>query len=86
MRGGRVYGVGMYISVRVLAGARQERVEALPKGRLRISVKEPAERNLANRRVRELLAEHLSLPLARVRLLSGHASPSKLFVIDDQED
>lgn len=74
----------MYVSVRVVAGARQESVEALPKGRLRISVKAPAERNLANKRVRELVAEHLKLPLAQVRLLSGHASPSKIFSIDQQ--
>lgn len=81
-----VYGGGMYISVRVLPGARQEKVEALPKGRLRISVREPAERNLANRRVRELLAGHLGLPLAQVRLLGGHTSPSKLFAVDGLEN
>jgi uncharacterized protein YggU (UPF0235/DUF167 family) len=75
----------MYVSVRVQAGARQEKIEVLPKGRLRVQVREPAERNLANRRVRELLAGHLGLPLASVRLLSGHTSPSKIFAVDDQQ-
>lgn len=69
----------MYISVRVVAGARAEKVEALPKGRLKVWVKAPAERNLANKRVRELVAAHLQMPLAKVRLLSGHTSPSKIF-------
>ncbi|MDB5225161.1 MAG: hypothetical protein JWL87_113 [Candidatus Adlerbacteria bacterium] len=69
----------MYVSVRVVAGAKKELVEELPKGRLKIWVKEPAERNLANHRVRELVAAHLNLPLADVRLLSGHTSPSKIF-------
>ncbi|MFA7302768.1 MAG: DUF167 domain-containing protein [Candidatus Paceibacterota bacterium] len=73
----------MYISVRVVTEAKREKVEALPRGRLRIWVKAPAERNLANKRVRELVAEHLHLPLARVRLHSGHTSPSKIFSIDD---
>ena len=73
----------MYISVRVVAGARAEKVEALPKGRLKVWVKAPAERNLANKRVRELVAAHLQLPLAKVRLLSGHTSPSKIFSVDD---
>ncbi len=73
----------MYISVRVVAGAKQESVEVLPKGRLKICVKAPAERNLANHRVRELVAAHLQVPLSEVRLLSGHTSPSKIFSVDD---
>ncbi len=73
----------MYISVRVQAGARRESLEASGNGRLTIAVKEPAERNLANRRVRELVAEHLSLPLEKVRLISGHTSPSKIFDIGE---
>lgn len=64
-------------------GAKKERVEELPKGRLKISVKEPAKQNLANRRVRELVATHLRLPVAKVRLLSGHTSPSKIFSVDE---
>lgn len=71
----------MYISVRVVAGAKVEKVEELPRGRLKISVKAPAKQNLANHRVRELVAEHLNLPLAQVRLLSGHTSPSKIFSV-----
>lgn len=73
----------MYISVRVVAGAKVEKLEALPRGRLRIWVKEPAERNLANARVRELVAAHLRVPLERVRLISGHTSPSKLFSVHE---
>jgi len=71
----------MYISVRVVAGAKKESVVELPKRRLKISVKEPTKQNLANKRVRELLALHLKLPLEKVRLLSGHTSPSKIFSV-----
>ncbi|MEK7612916.1 MAG: DUF167 domain-containing protein [Patescibacteria group bacterium] len=72
----------MYISVRVIAGAKREAVERLAKDRLKISVKEPAKQNLANRRVRELVAAHLKLPATKVRLVSGHRSPSKIFSVD----
>lgn len=72
----------MYISVHVSAGAKRELVESLPKGRLKIAVKEPAERNMANKRVRELVAAHFLLPLNKVRLISGHTSPAKIFDIE----
>jgi uncharacterized protein YggU (UPF0235/DUF167 family) len=71
----------MYISVRVVAGAKREEIVELPKGRLKISVKQPAKQNLANKRVRELVALHLKLPLSKVKLLSGHTSPSKIFSV-----
>lgn len=77
----------MYVSVRVVAGAKREEIKELPRGRLKISVKEPAKRNLANARVRELVAQRLRVSPERVRLISGHASPSKLFSISgEQED
>jgi len=71
----------MHISVRVQAQARKERVEEAGKGRLKIAVKEPAERNLANRRVYELVAAHFGIPRGKVRLVSGHTSPAKIFDI-----
>ena len=72
---------GMYLKAIVHAGAKKEKIEETEKG-LDISVKEPAQRNLANTRVRELLAARFRVPLARVRILSGHHSPRKLFSID----
>ena len=73
----------MYINVRVIAGAKREVVEPLSDSRLKISVKEPAERNLANRRVTELVARHLQVPVTKVRLLNGHTSPSKIFSVEE---
>lgn len=68
----------MYISVRVIAGAKEDKVEALAKGRLRVWVKAPAQQNLANRRMLALVAAHLGQPASAVRLVSGHHSPSKI--------
>jgi uncharacterized protein YggU (UPF0235/DUF167 family) len=72
----------MYTRVRVVVSAKREGVEPLGKDQLKISVKEPAAQNLANRRVLELVARHFKLPANKVRLISGHRSPSKIFSVD----
>lgn len=74
----------MYISVRVVAGAKAEKAEELKGGRLKIFVKEPAKQGLANRRVTALVAQHLKLPANKVRLVSGHHQPAKLFAVPDR--
>lgn len=68
----------MYIQVKVKAGQRREMVEQVTDNRFIISVKEKAERNLANTRVIELVALHFSLPSEQVKIISGHTSPTKL--------
>lgn len=72
----------MYIKVHVVAGARKERVTKTGEARFDIVVKEPAERNLANGRIREILAEQLNVSLSNVRILTGHHSPSKVYTIE----
>lgn len=72
----------MYIRVHALPDAKKERVLRENETSFTIAVREPAERNLANARIREVLAMELGLPLGKVRILTGHHSPSKLFVID----
>jgi len=68
------------VKVRVAAGARREKVERVPKG-LKVYVREPAEDNRANARVRELVAMEYGMPEKAVRLVSGHHSTSKTFNI-----
>lgn len=48
------------------------------KDHFEVSVRELAERNLANRRIIELVARHFKLPVGKVRIISGHHSPSKI--------
>ncbi|KND52066.1 MAG: hypothetical protein ABA06_02260 [Parcubacteria bacterium C7867-001] len=72
----------MYVRVRVIPDAKRESLIETEDRTLTVAVKQPAERNLANTRVRELLAEHFSLPLGKVRLTSGHRSPRKIFDIE----
>ena len=73
----------MYVKVRVIAGAKKELVEEVSAGHFKISVKEPAERNLANRRVVELVAAPYKIPPKQARIISGHTSPSKILSIPD---
>ena len=76
------YNIEMYIHAKVLAGARKEELMKIKKDHYKISVKEPAERNLANKRVIELVANHFNLLSNQVRIINGHQSPSKLLSVD----
>jgi uncharacterized protein YggU (UPF0235/DUF167 family) len=71
----------MYIKVKTTPSSKKEKVEKIAKDAYRISVKEPAERNLANIRVRKLVAMELGVPLSHVRQVSGRQSKSKMFSI-----
>lgn len=72
----------MYVKVHAIPGAKKEMVEKENDMTYQISVKEPAERNLANGRIRELLCHEFGLEKGKVRLISGHRSPSKIFDVD----
>ena len=73
-----------YIHVKVTAGAGKESFKKKSEDHFEISVKEKAERNMANTRVIELLAEHFKIPISKVRIINGHHHPSKLLIIEDQ--
>ena len=72
----------MYVKVRVTPDAKKELCEQVSADHLKISVREPAEQNRANRRVLELVARHFAVPSGKVRLISGHRSPSKIFSVE----
>jgi uncharacterized protein YggU (UPF0235/DUF167 family) len=71
----------MYVRVRVKAGARKEQVTQVSDTEYLMSVREPAERNLANTRIRELLAVHTGVQKEQVRIVTGHRSPTKIFAV-----
>ena len=73
----------MYLHVRVVPESKQESLEVKSQTKLIIAVHEPARQNLANERVRALIAEHYQLKPNQVRLVSGHHSPSKIFSLPD---
>lgn len=79
------YAQGMYITVRVRAGARREELRAESASRLLVSVKEESRENHANRRVMELVAAHFKVSLRKVRIVRGHRSPAKLLSVEMQD-
>ena len=72
----------MYIHVKVTAGTGKESFKKKSEDHFEISVKEKAERNMANARVLELVASHFKISVSKVRIVNGHRHPSKLLVID----
>jgi uncharacterized protein YggU (UPF0235/DUF167 family) len=72
-----------YIHVKVSAGMTKESFKQKSKDHFEISVKEKAERNMANTRVIEILSNHFKLPVSKIRIVNGHRSPSKLLVMED---
>lgn len=71
----------MYLRVYVTPDARKELVKELDDA-LYISVKEPAQGNHANIRVREIVALRHNVPYWKVAIITGHHSRGKLLVIN----
>lgn len=71
----------MYIRVNAIAGAKKESVKEIGENRLEVSVREPAERNRANKRIAVLVAVHCAVSVKAVRLINGHHSPHKMFSV-----
>jgi uncharacterized protein YggU (UPF0235/DUF167 family) len=71
-----------YIHIKVTAGVKKESWKKKSEDHFEVSVKEKAERNMANNRVLALVASHFEVPISRVRIINGHRHPSKLLVVE----
>ncbi len=71
------------VTVMVYAGAHKEAVQKTDEHEYTVFVREPAQRNMANTRIRELLAKEYGVRVEGVTILTGHHSPKKRFVIKD---
>jgi len=71
----------MRISVKVKAGAKEEKVERLSDSSYTVSVKAKPQDGKANYALRELLADYLDMPRSRVILVKGERSKNKTFEI-----
>ena len=65
----------MYIKVRVVADAPKEVIQTNEDGIIEMYLREPAERNLANKRVLEIIRN--MYPGKLLRMIKGHHAPSK---------
>jgi len=73
----------MYVRVRAHPGAKKELLTRISETEFEIHVREPAERNLANGRIRTLLAQACGAREKGVQLVSGHRSSTKVFTIEE---
>lgn len=71
----------MYIKIRVYAGSKKEEFKKISDTHFEARVKEKAERNMANKKVVELVRRHFK-SAGDVRIISGHHSPSKILSVD----
>jgi len=72
----------MYVRVDAVPGSKKERVTKIAKNKYKIEVKEPAERNLANKRIHEVLSAIFEIPKTQISMLTGHRSRSKMYSIE----
>lgn len=72
----------MYIKVLVTPGVKKESAVKKSKAMFEIKIREPAERNQANNRVREIVAKYFNVHVGKVKIISGHHSPSKMLDVD----
>jgi uncharacterized protein YggU (UPF0235/DUF167 family) len=75
----------MYVKVHVYAGMKKESVAKVKDDTFEIVTKVPAERNLANQKVREVIAEQYGVSVKTVRIVNGHHNPSKLLEVIKSE-
>jgi len=66
------------VSVKVFPSSKKEKVVVLASDSFEIYVREPAQNNMANTRVRECVAAHFEVALNRVTIKTGHRARKKL--------
>ena len=76
----------MYVKFKVLASSKKEEIKKKSSDTYIVSVREPAERNLANKRIIEIAASLFNISVKNVRIISGHQSPSKILSINFPEN
>lgn len=68
----------MQVRVHVFADMKKEVVKVVGEHNFEMKLKVPAERNLANQRMRELISGWYNVGVGKVRIVTGHHSPRKV--------
>lgn len=71
----------MYLKATVIADSKVEKIEKIKDEVYKIFVKQPAENNLANKRVLEIVKNFPECVGKRVKIISGHQKSSKKFEV-----
>lgn len=74
-----------HVRVRVTPDAKKESFTATEEGGIFLAaVRQSAQRNEANDRVRQLVARFFGVPIKAARMLSGHRSIQKMFLVQKE--
>lgn len=73
----------MYIKVKVYPDQKKDELRVIGENRFEARVRVPAERNMANMKVLELVSAHFKVPTRAIRIVSGHQSQSKILSLPD---
>lgn len=69
----------MFIKIRAITDAPKEVIQKEAENHFVIYIREPAERNLANKRILEIM--RTEYPNTNIKMIKGHRSPSKIVEI-----
>ncbi len=75
----------MYVKVTVHPDSKKEELIQKSEISFEVKVKEKAERNMANNRIRQILADFYGVTVGKVRIINGHHSPRKMLSIDTEK-
>jgi uncharacterized protein YggU (UPF0235/DUF167 family) len=71
----------MLIHIKIFPESKEDSVEAKSENSFIVKVREKAERNAANIKMRALLAAYFKIDLGKVKIITGHHAPSKIVEI-----
>ncbi|HPX51725.1 MAG TPA: DUF167 family protein [Candidatus Pacearchaeota archaeon] len=71
----------MLIKVKVNVLSKEDKVIKKSEDNFEVFVKVDAQRNMANKRIIELLAEYFNLPQYRIKMIKGFKESNKIFNI-----
>lgn len=72
----------MYIHIKAFTGQKKEEIVERKPGYFDVFVREKPEQNMANRAILDMVARHFSVSVSKVKIVSGHQKPSKIFSIN----
>ena len=72
----------MYIKIRAKTDAKKDLLRKIKIDHFEVSVKEKPLRNMANKKIIEMVANHFNIPIGKIRIINGHHSPSKILSVD----
>lgn len=72
----------MYIKIIAHVNSKKEEIKEIKEAHFEIWLKEKAEKNMANKKIIQILADFFKISAKNIRIVNGHHHPHKLLVVD----